>query len=288
LFKEPVTLSPKISNNIQTNFWNFTVFNRRVKSHKIQLYDFNKNKKWQWYRKKKFKYISLYSRNFISKGKFKAPFSKFKWRYSLLKKIFCNLFDLQYNFKTWWREVIKKGLYKRIKRFYKNFKSTEGLLLDFERYFIFLIKKYFDYSFKDLRFFINEGDFLINGKVKTQFNYIVKNGSIIQKKLYDTKITSCFDLFNYDKWGLSFLWRQYFFRNTSFEDYKSRIAFAENGIPLIHPLIVDRLNYKNSLDPVFKRKVQLWVSGGIIPTLFRNDTNLIFNHLSPTYKKKND
>lgn len=285
LLKKPITVSPKISNNIQTNFWSFTVFHRRVRPQKIQLYDFNKNKKWQWYRKKKFKYISLYTRNFISKGKFKAPFSKFKWRYNLLKKIFCNLFDLQYNFKTWWREVIKKGLYKRTKKFYKSFKSTEGLLLNFERCFVFLIKKYFDYSFKDLRFLIKERDFLINGKVKTNFRYIVKNDSIIQKKLYDTKIESSFDIFSYDKWGLFFLWRQYFFRRISFEDYKSRIAFAENGIPLIHPMIVDRLNYKNNLDPIFKRKVQLWVVGGMIPTLLKYDSNLIFNY-SPSYKIK--
>jgi hypothetical protein len=50
-------------------------------------------------------------------------------------------------------------------------------------------------------------------------------------------------------------------------------------------MIVDRLNYKNNLDPIFKRKVQLWVVGGMIPTLLKYDSNLIFNY-SPSYKIK--
>lgn len=90
----------KTKNKITSNLWGFTFARRRFKIFKIQLFEFNRNKKWQWYRKKKFKVISKYVRNFISKGKFKPLFGKFKLRYMLLKRLFCNLFDLQYNYKT--------------------------------------------------------------------------------------------------------------------------------------------------------------------------------------------
>jgi len=58
-----------------------------------------------------------------------------------------------------------------------------------------LIRKYFNTSFRDTADYIKSGFFLLNGKIIKKPQYIVNNGSIIQKKLFNNDVEVGFGLF---------------------------------------------------------------------------------------------
>jgi hypothetical protein len=115
----------------------------------------------------------------------------------MLKQIFCNLFDLQYNFNTWWRETIKNGLYNKLKYFKKKFKSAGDFFSSMERSLIFLVKK-FSSSYPNRHLFksLKEGFFFCNNKQITAPMFKVKNGSIIQEQLFFTGSAYLIDFFS--------------------------------------------------------------------------------------------
>jgi len=153
----------------------------------------------------------------------------------MLKKLFCNLFDFQYNFKTWWRETKKKGLYNKLKHFDRNFKSSREFLNHSERFFVFLVKKiFFLYDPQSVFNYIKKGFFLCNNHEILSPTYIVKNNSIIQEKLLYTKIWDITNLMD-DENDLNDFWDQWFFR---FLRYFGRgFMEFEEGVPRLHPTL---------------------------------------------------
>jgi hypothetical protein len=205
----------------------------------------------------------------------------------MLKKLFCNLFDLQYNFKTWWREVIKRGLFAKIKKFSKNFKTTEDFLLKSERYVGFLVKKYFNASFYNINSLLKNNWFLVNNHFVCSLYYVIKNGDIIQKSFFNTNINICFGLKNKSKFKITALWKQRFFKWTRFFDYK-RSMYNSKGIPLIHPRRIDALVRKRKLQKFRDYKAAFWAKyGSLSKELHKGFFLKVLRKLNSKRRKRN-
>jgi len=99
--------------------------------------------------------------------------------------------------------------------------------------------------------------FLVDNNTVNSLYHIVRNGSIIQKALYNTDLKTNFDLFDitvYNKSALYSVWRQEMFRRIFFlGDY--RLGFTPLGVPLVPPAQIDLLEKKKKLHIFYRKKV---------------------------------
>lgn len=114
-----------------------------------------------------------------------------KYRNRLLLRILCNYFDYSYNFKTWWREVKTKSLFKRLVfTFSKNSKYSSKLhefLNKFDRQVGLLCRKLnIIPSLNSYKYLYNNKIALVNGSLIKNPMYLVKNNSIFSVQLFRT------------------------------------------------------------------------------------------------------
>lgn len=220
------------------------------------------NRKWNWLRQKKYKKYNLYVRRFLQCGKFGSDFKKRKLRILLLKKIFCNIFDYQYNFKAWWRVVKGKGFFSRYKKFSKRFKNFYDFINFLERNFFLIVKRLFIQKSLAAKNNILWKNFLINNSSIKNVNYLLKNGSLIQKKLFSDNVKHCFRLLKKShKWSvkkLGFLWRQKFFSKVRNLFVKEDPVFNFKKLKITDiPYYLHRNNRKK-FTKIFYKRYKMW------------------------------
>lgn len=187
-------------------------------------------KKWLWFKQKRYKKYRFYIKNFIKCGKFGSEFKKRKLRIYLLKKIFCNIFDYQYNYWTWWRVVKNDSFFSKYKKFNNKFNSFSEFIKFLERNLFICVKRLFIQKSLNARSNILWSKFLVDNKIIKNPNYLLKNNSIIQRKLFNDDIKYCFIILKKNYWSikeLDFFWDQKFFKKiaSSFDRSRDSIMF---------------------------------------------------------------
>ena len=147
-----------------------------------------KKKKWRLRRLRKFKAYSIYSKKFINCGTFGIRLKhSFQYNY-LLKRIFFNFFDWQYNFYSMSRKVRRCSLFNKLRIKKKQSKLLNKALYFtaiFERQLIFNLKRFFfAKTFKAVVFGLKLRRFFANGLHITNPYFLILNNTIIQKAYF--------------------------------------------------------------------------------------------------------
>jgi hypothetical protein len=172
--------------NFYTLFLNYGF---KLKKYKQSRKKKKKKKKWRLRRLRKFKLYSIYSKKFIKCGAFGIRL-KHSFQYSyLLKRIFFNFFDFQYNFYSMSRKVRRCSLFNKLRIKKKHSRLLNKALYFtaiFERQLIFTLKRFFFIkTFKAGIYGLKLNRFFANGLVITNPYFLVLNNNIIQKAYFN-------------------------------------------------------------------------------------------------------
>lgn len=176
------------------------------KTKKPKFVRYNK-KKWFKHKLRKYKIYTIYRKKFIVGGHFAIKLKYNAQRLYLLKRIFFNFFDWQYNFYSMSRKVRRRSLFhkfrltKKCKRNFTHFMYYASL---FERQIVFVLKKVrFVKSIKQGVGGLFKKYFFVNNQAIVNPHYLIGNDTIIQKKIYSSSLL--FALFRYKKKHLKLL-----------------------------------------------------------------------------------
>ena len=167
---------------------------RSVKRKKKKKWKIQNKKKWFKHRLRKFKMYTIYRKKFIVCDYFAVKLKYNAQRAYLLKRIFFNFFDWQYNFYSMSRKVRRCSLFnkfrfnKKCKRIFTRFLYYISL---FERQTIFVLKKIkFVKTIKQGVSGLLHKYFFVDNQVITNPQYLIGNNTIIQKKIYSSSLNT--------------------------------------------------------------------------------------------------